>query len=207
MTNLTPTEFYRQQAYRLAYAEHWLYCKLFSWYRGECLAVCPAGTMKKPPALDPAMKDIVARARREWVEQTGLPAFNPHDPETWQTAAIAAVMDGRPGVDVYTQTPKGLAKIITPWAVAKMAKTQPSNHKSELAPLDGVKEDLVNAVREIGPNEKRTQTAIMAHLAVNNLDCSLGYAKTCLAELVRSGHLLKGPTGYEPPEWRSGEPD
>jgi hypothetical protein len=122
MSESTAAEAYQQQ-YRLAWREHWLYCKLFKWYRGECLKVKPAGTLLRPPAFEPALREILARARNEWTERTGLPRLDACNPETWWTAAIAARMEGQPVPNIRELTARDLAGIILPWALAKTSVT------------------------------------------------------------------------------------
>jgi hypothetical protein len=68
-----------------------------------------------------------------------------------------------------------------------------------------VRKNLVEAVREIGPNGKRTRKALLSHLSQRNIDTAEGYAGTVLAELVNRGLLAKDRGGYCLPEWLSGQ--
>ena len=121
MSKSRATEAYRQQEYILAWKEHWLYRKLFKWYGDAYLKAKSPGILRHPPAFEPALREVVARARKEWTERTRLPALDPCDPETWWTAAVAATMHGQPVPNVRELSARGLIEIILPWALAQTA--------------------------------------------------------------------------------------
>lgn len=89
-------------------------------------------------------------------------------------------------------------------AAAKSIVSTAKSPKSA-ASLDGVKGDLVDAIRELGLGQKRTRDCILKHLDSKGTETSDGYAKQCLAELVRLEVLVKDAMGYALPEWRSQE--
>ena len=61
--------------------------------------------------------------------------------------------------------------------------------------------DLIEAIREIGPDGTRSQTAIFNALSAKGKVPSEGQTKNLLASMVRHGILLRG---YRLPEWGAG---
>lgn len=120
-----------RQQYALAWRGHWLYRELFDWYGDAYLRAKSPRPPWEPPAFEPAMRGIVARADREWAELTGLPALDACDPNTWWAAAISAGRQGQPVANVRRLSVRALAEIILPWAMAKKAEAGAMAKKAE----------------------------------------------------------------------------
>lgn len=136
MTKSTAAEATRQQQFKLAWAEHWIYRKLFKWYAGAYLKAKSPRPPWNPPAFEPAMRKIIARANAEWTELTGLPAMDACDPTTWWTAAIAAGREGQPVPNVRVLSSRALVEIILPWALALPAATEQTAAGAQAKPTE-----------------------------------------------------------------------
>ena len=121
MSKSTTAEANRRQQYDLAWQAHWLYRELFPWYGDAYLEAKSPRPPWHPPAFEPNMREIVARADKEWTELTGLPPLDACNPDTWWKAAIAAGMQGQPVPNVRTLSVRALGEIILNWAMARMA--------------------------------------------------------------------------------------
>lgn len=156
MPKSTTADANRRQQYELAWQGHWLYRELFDWYGGAYLKAKSPRPPWKPPAFEPAMREIVARADREWTKLTGLPPLDACNPNTWWTAAIAAGMQGQPVPNVRVLSARTLAEIIAPWATARMAAADLPVSDQPVYPLTGAGGNTFVSVSDITRQEGLT---------------------------------------------------
>ena len=105
--------------------------------------------------------------------------------------SAAVLIEGDDACDAYNQahgTENGERK-----AVAKRGPVK----------LSAAEQDLVGAIRAIGPDRDRSQRAIFDHLSTGQKIPSEGTTKTTLAALKRHGILVEDEKGqYALPEWQ-----